>query len=391
MDSPFPNPRDRPAGRWQAFRPDDVGSAGYPRAGVGEALQFIRRIHRLRTVGLGLGFFCVAAVLQLHGDPPWAWVLLGANGFLWPHLAWILSVRSKDPVRTEIRNLVADSAFGGIWIAVMQFNLLPSVLLATMLTVDKVSVGGLRLTIRTCTAMLTTCGLAAAALGLPVDLATPMPVVAACVPFLVVYPLLISNVMHALGQEVTRKNRQLEAISRTDDLTGLANRRHALEVAEAELSRHRRTARPCVLVVIDIDNFKNINDRYGHPAGDAILRTIATILRDASRTMDTPARLAGDEFMLLLPEASIGGAMEVVDRIRQRLQLAAPLRVPDFNCTASFGAAEAHPEMVDVEDWIQQADAALYRAKAAGRDRFVAAPPVAPVVRSDVGRTVHIA
>ena len=112
-------------------------------------LRFVRRVHLLRTLGLGLGVMCVASVLRLHEAPLGWWILLVAHGLAWPHAAWLLALRSADPRRAEFRNLMVDSALGGVWIAVMQFSLLPSVLLATMLSVDKVSVGGPSLLART--------------------------------------------------------------------------------------------------------------------------------------------------------------------------------------------------------------------------------------------------
>src|SRR5206468_5338687 len=96
------------------------------------ALRFVNRMHRMRTLGLGLGFFCVASVFWIHHQPLPVWVLLAANAFIWPHAAWILAIRSADPTRSEFRNLTVDSALGGVWVASMQFNLLPSVLLAAM-------------------------------------------------------------------------------------------------------------------------------------------------------------------------------------------------------------------------------------------------------------------
>src|SRR5690242_10574948 len=98
--------------------------------------RFVARMHRIRTLGLGLGFFCVASVLYLRVAPWFVWALLFAHGFAWPHFAWLAASRSAHPSAFERISLFVDSALGGAWIALMHFNLLPSVLLATMLTVD---------------------------------------------------------------------------------------------------------------------------------------------------------------------------------------------------------------------------------------------------------------
>ena len=335
-------------------------------------LRFVRRIHRLRTLGLGLGAICVASVLRLHQEPFGWWLLLGAHAFLWPHLALLLATHSAHPRRVEMRNLALDSALGGAWIAVMQFNLLPSVLLVTMLAADKVSVGGPPLLARTFACLVAGAALASAALALPIDIDTPMSVVVASLPLLVAYPLAISGVMYDLARKVARKTHRLEELGRTDGLTGLGNRRQCFAAAEIELERHFRSGRPATLIILDIDRFKAINDRYGHPVGDEVLCAIGEILRQCSRSIDIVARYGGDEFMLILPEIDLRGAEGVAERIRKQLGTLALARAPELRCTVSLGAAELTREIANVDAWIRQADAALYRAKAAGRDRFEA-------------------
>ena len=350
---------DRKAGRQPA-----------PDAGIARERRFVRRLHRMRTLGLGLGALCVASVLRLHEAPLGWWLLLAFNGLVWPHVALLLSSRSTNPRQVEVRNLLADSALGGMWIAVMQFNLLPSVLLATMLAIDKVSVGGERLLVRALVCIVVGCAVTSALLGFPVRLATPMAVIVACIPLLVVYPVAISSIAFGLARRVAEQNRRLEELGRTDVLTGLANRRQGLASAESELARHFRTGRPVALIVLDIDYFKRINDRFGHPGGDAVLRGVADVLRECCRTTDTPARYGGDEFLVILPETDLRGAEEVAARIRRTLAATTFVLAPGLECTVSIGAAEASREIVNVDAWIQRADAALYRAKGAGRDRF---------------------
>jgi diguanylate cyclase len=274
-----------------------------------------------------------------------------------------------------------DSALGGVWIAVMQFNLLPSVVLATMLSVDKVGVGGLRLLAKTSVLLIATCAATSALLGFPVQTATPMDVMLACLPLLVVYPLAIGNATYSLANRLARQNKRLDELGRTDALTGLANRRQCLALVESELARHRRNGRPAVLVILDIDHFKSINDRYGHPIGDEVLCKVAKVLLESSRKSDSVARYGGDEFVMMLPETTLRGAEEASRRIRTKLESVAFERAADLHCTVSLGAAEASGEM-DVDAWVRQADDALYRAKLAGRNRFEAAAPAAPLVRS---------
>ena len=336
-------------------------------------LRFVRRLHRLRTLGLGLGFLCVGSVLRLHDASLGWWLLLFANGFVWPHVAWMLARRSANPRRAELANLMIDSALGGAWIAVMQFNLLPSALVAAMLSVDKASVGGPPLLLRALAPLALGCATTSALLGMPIDLATPMTVIVASLPLLVLYPLAISTVAYSMGRKLARQNRQLDALGRTDGLTGLANRRHGFAQARKELARYQRTGRPAVLLILDVDRLKSINDRYGHPAGDEVLCVVAETLRECCRAVDVAARYGGDEFLLVFPDTNLGGAETAARRIRRRLQTQAFHTARDLRCTVSLGAAEATIGTTNVDAWIEQADAALYRAKAEGRDRFVGA------------------
>jgi diguanylate cyclase len=331
------------------------------------------QIHLLRTFGLALGFFCVASVLRLRQQPLVVWAVLAASALLWPHVAKSRAMRSADPARAERLHLTLDSALGGVAVALMQFNLLPSAMLVTMLSMDKIAVGGIRFWLRTVAVLAAACLLTSALLGFAVDLETPMPVVFACIPLLITYPLLVSFVMHTLTTKVAKQNSRLTQMSSTDELTGLANRRQGLVAAEFALAGHRRSGRPAAIIVIDIDRFKETNDRFGHPAGDRVLRDVAIMLRQCSRATDTPARYGGDEFLLVLPDSDLLAATRMTQRIREALAAA-----PGPRCTVSFGAAEAYSDMADVEDWIQQADAALYRAKATGRDCLACAPKPGP-------------
>lgn len=332
-------------------------------------LRFVRRIHRMRTLGLGLGVLPIASVLYQQQAPLFVWAALFVNGYVWPHIAYLLARRSRQPARTEFRSLIADSALGGMWIAVMQFNLLPSALLAVMLSVDKIGVAGWRFLARTATAQVLACAAVSAALGFPVQLQSTMFNIFASLPFLFAYPMAISTAAYELGRKVLRQNQQLEHLNRIDDITGLYNRRHWEEAAERELARYMRTRRPAVVMMIDLDGFKQINDRYGHIAGDTVLRSVADALKGAVREIDTPARYGGDEFCVLLAETNAHGARELAERLRTLVESMEFPQAPGARCTISIGIAEANRMLVNVEDWVDLADTAMYRAKNGGRNR----------------------
>jgi diguanylate cyclase (GGDEF)-like protein len=156
----------------------------------------------------------------------------------------------------------------------------------------------------------------------------------------------------------------------TDDLTGLANRRRFVEALEAELNRAERFGTELAVVIGDLDDFKSINDRFGHEFGNDVLRAVGDLLRESSRDVDVAARLGGEEFAVLLPQTDLEGGAAAAERLREglaRLSLPSPeggrLRV-----TASFGVA-SYPPTDSVDHLLRLADSALYHAKAEGKDR----------------------
>ena len=333
--------------------------------------RFVERIFRLRAFGLGLGFFVVAGVLASNGAPPWAWMLLVIDGFLWPHLARRFALRSADPERAEINNLLIDSAMGGVWIALMHFNLVPSALLLTMLAIDKISVGGWRLLKRAFAAQAVACALTAAATGFAFQPESSTREILFALPFLIGYPLAITTAMFALARKASRHNRMLAHQTRVDASTGLLNRPSWEGVVEDELRRFKRGGAAIALLMIDIDHFKEINDHYGHQAGDEVIRTTAEIIQSSIRDVDVAGRYGGDEFGVMLSHTGVHAALAAAERIRQRLAETRFERAPEVRCTLSIGIALASRAMEDVHAWISQADAALYQAKTLGRNQTV--------------------
>lgn len=174
--------------------------------------------------------------------------------------------------------------------------------------------------------------------------------------------------------QLQRANEQLNRLATLDHLTGCANRRHFYSQAEAELSRSRRYNRDMGLVIMDVDHFKAINDQFGHAAGDAVLQTLVETLRRELRDLDVLGRIGGEEFALLLPETDRGEALQIAERLRQRL---ADLRIEHddqaLSLTASFGVTAREPADRKLDSMMRRADRALYEAKAAGRDRTAVA------------------
>ncbi len=156
-----------------------------------------------------------------------------------------------------------------------------------------------------------------------------------------------------------------------DPLTGLANKRALHLACEAELSRSAREQSPLALVVLDLDHFKQVNDRYGHPFGDQVLVAVAEAMRRAVRGHDTVARAGGEEFVILLPGAGADEAEAVADRARA---LIAEIDLPDGLLSSSAGVVAAEAGSIGLTELFDAADRALYRAKRLGRGRTEVAP-----------------
>ena len=169
--------------------------------------------------------------------------------------------------------------------------------------------------------------------------------------------------------DVIRKSEQLERLATIDSMTGLFNRRHFLASGEAEWSRFQRYHRPLSLLMLDIDHFKSVNDRYGHAVGDETIISVANACAEGKRESDIVGRLGGEEFAILLPETDLAQATIVADRLCKRIAanglIAQKLH---FKVTASIGIATASVSMSGLDVLIRAADQALYQAKAHGRN-----------------------
>jgi diguanylate cyclase (GGDEF)-like protein len=166
----------------------------------------------------------------------------------------------------------------------------------------------------------------------------------------------------------------------TDELTGLANVRAFWTILRREVERSRRFGSSLGLVMIDIDDFKQVNDQHGHQQGDEVLAHVADVLRRLSRDIDAPARYGGEELAVILPETDLGGAALLAERMRETIEA---MQVPaargsgGLQVTASFGVAAAPDNGIEGEALVAAADAALYRAKRAGKNRVELSVPAA--------------
>ena len=342
-------------------------------------------MRNMRMLGYTLGGLSVASVLATLDTPPWLWVLFALDTLVRPHWSWLRAMRSPDPLRAESGNQIIDAVSGGVWIAAIAFNLLPSVVILSMLAIGKVNNGGLHFLVKSVGVMAFSTLATAALLDFRFQPDSSMLQVLACVPFVLAYPVAMTMLVRGLATKVRRQKRLLERLVSTDGLTGLANRQHWAWSAERALELARRDGTPAALLMIDVDEFKQVNDRYGHILGDEVVTTVAHTLRATIRPRHVAGRYAGDEFAVVMPCTDEHEAYEVAEAFRRDVARLRFPGAPTLKCTVSVGVAMLAHERDALKDWIDAADEALYDSKRAGRNRVTLArdiddaPATAPV------------
>lgn len=366
----------------------------------------IRMHHRMRSVSFAMIF--VATGLHVAGtDFGFAgWALLVALLLIYPQFQYCCVCRAADPVRAEMRSLLVDSVLLGVYIAALGFSqwLAFTAILGT-LSNSAANKGWMGI-LRSFLALLGGAALWIALGGFRFSPATEWSATIVCMVGLTVYLLTMSNfsflrnrrlrqtreALRQRKQELLSANidlrRSLEEIDQLqvllreqathDPLTKLYNRGYLDSALEREMARCRREGVPLSVAMIDVDHFKNYNDRYGHPAGDACLRKVAATLQgSARRPGDLVARYGGEEFSLVLPNTDSTAARQMVEAVRQAIEaLSIPHeQSPAGRVTISIGVATmARGSENDVEGLLRAADQALYRAKRAGRNQVRVAP-----------------
>jgi diguanylate cyclase (GGDEF)-like protein len=196
-------------------------------------------------------------------------------------------------------------------------------------------------------------------LGLAIATLAPL-IIAPCASY--------SNI--SLSLRLREANHQLRALSETDSLTGTLNRRRFVEVAERELHLAQRHCYPTSVVIVDFDNFKRVNDRYGHAVGDRALVHAISLIKDVIRESDVLARFGGEEFILLLPHTAKEGAHSLTERILDRVR-SSPMEIDGqpLAITLSAGSVTCETSHTPLDDLMCRADELLYASKQNGRDQ----------------------
>jgi diguanylate cyclase (GGDEF)-like protein/PAS domain S-box-containing protein len=184
------------------------------------------------------------------------------------------------------------------------------------------------------------------------------------------------SAIHAAASDVSGERTTIEELERRasiDSLTGVLTRRALFDRLATEFERARRYGSPLAVAVLDLDHFKLVNDRHGHVMGDALLRRLGQLLKKSVRTSDAAGRFGGDEFILVLPESDLAGAKQTAERVQELLEKEGTVALPDgrmLRLRASLGVSELTPDVTDLAMLVARADASLYRAKRAGRNRI---------------------
>ncbi|WP_456384747.1 GGDEF domain-containing protein [Persephonella sp.] len=190
--------------------------------------------------------------------------------------------------------------------------------------------------------------------------------------------IIVTILAYIYEDALLKSYREVSRLAVTDQLTGLYNRRYIFRKLEEEIERSRRYGTDLCVILLDVDDFKNINDRYGHDVGDVVLKSIADILRSNTRNVDTVGRLGGEEFVIICPETDAFRGRVVAEKIRKSVEELQVLSLPKISISvgvADFRGYEGPAEL------LKKADIALYKAKRSGKNRVVVFPEKAIVLK----------
>jgi len=353
----------------------------------------VKTNYRLRVGSFAIMFASVAFHGYENGLNPVLWVLAALQLLVYPHVVYLIARRSANSQQAEVNNLTVDCLFFGLLMAALEFPLWITftVYLASTLNITiSRGVGGL---LRSQLAFFGGALISVGLLGWHVSPATGWPATALSLLGNVVYMMAIGIAAYSRNQQLRETREALRLGEQTlklrlddiqllqaklqeqatrDPLTGLFNRRFLDTIAPRELARCEREGLHLTLMMIDVDFFKKVNDSYGHPGGDEVLKRLAAVLLEKVRVIDVACRYGGEEFLLLLPSMPPDIAMLRAEQWREAFASeVVTLGAFRMQATISIGVA-SYPAHGDTMAALTRcADLALYRAKQEGRNRVV--------------------
>ncbi len=272
-----------------------------------------KRIYRLRTIGCALSLIFVAVTTWPGG---WVlWALMGVNGLLWAPIALQLAIRSARPYQAELRNLQLDCVFAGAWVVAMQFSVLPSLLLLSMVAMNSVTARGIRFLLS---------GLLASALGIvgtvavagfTITVDTLPEVIWACVPMLVIYPFMVGWSSYSLAGQLLRQQKALSIVTGFNErmLTPFDGWMYRLAQV---FFRCRCGSSKATLALVRIDDFQSLCDKHGPVLMEALSIRLGQLINAEIRTTDLVCMKQPGEFLVLLLQAGTVGARSLCERVQ---------------------------------------------------------------------------
>lgn len=351
--------------------------------------------HRTFLFANAFAFFA-AHIWGRQASPGW-WVLLAGIFLIYPQLVYWRALRASDTQKAELQNIVLDCFMVAIPTAALGFPLWPTYALFITTTMNNAFASGMRAVVQAIAAFAAGALLGGALTGFPIQPDATTLVTALSIFALTWFLLSIGSTayeralkLRSTREELKRRIAEIDALqvqlreqANRDPLTGLYNRRYLQSTMEREMARSTRVEAPLCVMLLDLDLFKSINDRYGHLAGDEVILSMAKMLSSESRQDDVPCRYGGEEFMLLMPKMTLETAQQRAEEWRRRF---ATMTIHvggghHIGTTVSIGIAEFPTHGRTAQSLIECADQALYQAKSAGRDRVVLYQPVAQAYR----------
>lgn len=364
----------------------------------------VKTNYTLRTASFALVFAIIVVHLWGKNNSPTFWCLIALQFLVYPHLLFWRARLAHNSQQAEVNNLVLDSFVIGMWVAALQFPLWLTFALwistSLNITISRGTKGMLLAVLAFSSGALISIVL----FGLHVSPDTGWPVTLLCMIGTAVYLLAVGIAANGRNQQLRKTREQLRLGEQTlnatnetlqqqlteinilqtklkeqvirDPLTSLYNRRYLDTIVKRELARCERERQYLSLMMIDIDHFKQVNDIYGHQAGDEVLKNLAAMLLDKVRVTDVVCRYGGEEFLLLLPNMPQEIGLQRADQWRSAFA-ATTVLFGEFRIqtTLSIGIATYPNHGESAEELIRYADLALYRAKADGRNRVVLFSP----------------
>lgn len=328
--------------------------------------QGFKAIDALRITGMAFGGIPHVFVFIERSVPVYYWVWLFFCCIVWPHLARLRTHTSTRPRKAERHNLMFDSFVAGSLMPLIEFNLLPTVLTLTIVFGDSISSAARNLWYYSLPLVCAGAVSVGLIVGFEVNLHTSMTIMMACLPLLIVHTLSVSWGNYQRIIYIRSRNEALNKLSMTDVLTSLYNKRYWEEVTQAEFNAFREDRKNRVVMVIDCDNFKKINDTYGHLEGDKILKHIGNVLADIHDVSAISARLGGDEFAVLM-ETSLEHSHKIAEQVKTKIASSCSVHQLEKGCSVSIGLACLEQEDECFTNAFDRADKHLYKHKKSGR------------------------